>query len=410
MAALRPRNSLLGAGLVALLISPASAQVAPVGSLTLQAAVDRAMAANPTIAAARLSGPINLANLAVARERLNPEASVELEKETPKESYALAVPLELGGKRARRIEVGEATVRSGEAQLAATIAQVRNDVRRAYYGQLTAEARLTLLREQRDISTRARDTAQARFDAGSAPRLEVMQAQLALAAAENEATAAEGTAAAARASLNALLGQPLDAQTTLTTAVDAGELLATAPALTLAQMASTELMSLDRQIEAQRARVALARSLRVPDITPTFTLTHRAEPEFTYGWRAGAAVTLPLFTTHRAGVLVEQTTLDQLIGQRQATLVRIQGDVTAASQRAQAQRELYVRYRDQIIPQAMQVEQLAQDAYQLGQTGIAALLQALQATRDVRLRSLDAIDQFQTALADLERAIGAPLP
>jgi hypothetical protein len=46
----------------------------------------------------------------------------------------------------------------------------------------------------------------------------------------------------------------------------------------------------------------------------------------------------------------------------------------------------------------------------LGQTGIAALLQALQATRDVRLRSLDAIDQFQTALADLERAIGAPLP
>ena len=66
--------------------------------------------------------------------------------------------------------------------------------------------------------------------------------------------------------------------------------------------------------------------------------------------------------------------------------------------------------RDQIIPQAQQVEQLAQDAYQLGQTGIAALLQALQASRDVRLRSLDAIDQFQTALTDLERAIGAPLP
>ena len=38
------------------------------------------------------------------------------------------------------------------------------------------------------------------------------------------------------------------------------------------------------------------------------------------------------------------------------------------------------------------------------------LLGPLQATRDVRLRSLDAIDQFQTALADLERAIGAPLP
>lgn len=398
---------LVGSGL--LVASGAWAQGAA-GSLTLQVAIDRAMAANATIAAARLRGPINLANLAVARERLNPEGSFELEKETPKEAYGVAVPFELGGKRARRIDVAEATIRAGDAELAATIAQIRNDVRRAYFGQVVAEQRLLILREQRDISTRARDTAQARFDAGDAPRLEVMQAQLALAAAENEATAAEGIVAAARAMLNALLGQALDTPTTLTTTVDTVTPLETQAALMLAQTASTELLSLDRQIEAQRARIQLAQALRVPDLTPTFTLTHRAEPEFTYGWRAGAAVTLPLFTTHRAAVLVEQTTLEQLTAQRQATLVRIQGEVTAASQRSQAQRELFVRYRDQIIPQAQQVEQLAQDAYQLGQTGIAALLQALQATRDVRLRSLDAIDQFQTALADLERAIGAPLP
>jgi len=408
---LKPVLLPLSAATASLLLSvSAFAQVAPVGSLTLQAAINRAMAANATLAAARLRGPINLANLAVARERLNPEGSFELEKETPREAYGFAVPVELGGKRAKRIAVGEATVRAGEAEIAATVAQVRNDVRRAYFGQLLAESRLTLLREQRDLSMRARDTAQARFDAGSAPRLEVLQAQLALAAAENEATAAEGTTSAARAAFNALLAQPLDTPTTLSTDVDTGEPLGTMAALTLAQMASTELLSLDRQIEAQRARVALADALRIPDVTPTFTLTHRAEPDFTYGWRAGAAITLPLFTRHRAGVLVEQTTLDQLDAQRQATLVRIQGDVTAASLRAQAQRQLFVRYRDEIIPQAQQVEQLAQDAYQLGQTGIAALLQALQATRDVRLRSLDAIDQFQTALTDLERAIGAPLP
>ncbi len=411
LTALRPPLARAAALFVSLLsASPVAAQVAAGGSLTLQMAIDRALAANATIAAARLRGPINLASLAVARERLNPEGSFELEKETPREAYGIAVPLELGGKRARRIDVGEATVRAGEAELAATVAQVRNDVRRAYFSQVLAESRLMLLREQRDLSTRARDTAQARFDTGSAPRLEVMQAQLALAAAENEATAAEGTASAARAALNALLAQPLDTPTALSTNVDTGDPLATPAALMLAQTASTELLSLDRQIEEQRARIGLAQALRVPDLTPTFTLTHRAEPDFTYGWRAGAAITLPLFTTHKAGVLVEQTTLDQLISQRQATLLRVQGDVTAASLRAQAQRQLFVRYRDMIIPQAQQVEQLAQDSYQLGQTGISALLQALQATREVRLRSLDAVDQFQSALTDLERAIGAPLP
>jgi cobalt-zinc-cadmium efflux system outer membrane protein len=401
----------LGACVIALLFaSTAAAQVVPGGSLTLQAAMDRAFSANPTIAAARLRGAINLAALGVARERLNPEAAVEIAKETPRQSFGLAVPFELGGKRAKRIAVGEATVRAGEAEIAATVAQVRNDVRRAYYGVVVADARLILLNEMRDIAVRVRDTAQQRFEAGSAPRLEVMQAQLTLASAENEATAAQGNAVAARAELNALLGQPLDTVTSLSTAVDASGPVTTEAAMTLAQTASTELIVIDRQIETQRARILLAQALRVPDVIPAAVLTHDAQPEFTYGWRAGVAVTLPLFTSHRAGVLVEQTTLDQLNAQRQATLVTINGAVTAAAVTVQAQRQLYVRYRDEIIPQAQQVEQLAQESYQLGQTGIAALLQALQATRDARLRAIDAVSLFQNALADLERAIGAPLP
>ena len=41
---------------------------------------------------------------------------------------------------------------------------------------------------------------------------------------------------------------------------------------------------------------------------------------------------------------------------------------------------------------------------------IAAYLQALQSTRDVRLRALQASADLQSALADLERAIGEPPP
>ncbi len=378
--------------------------------LTLQAAVDRALAANPTIAAARLKGAINAAGLAVAGERPNPEATFELEKETPKQALGLALPLELGGKRAKRIAVSEATIRAGDAELAATIAQIRNDVRRAYYDLVVADARLDVLGELRDVSRRARDAAQARFEAGDAARLEVLQAGLAFAAAENEATAAEGEVTAARARFNALLGQRLDVPARLTTPIDAGGPVPTGAALELARTASAELGVLDRQIDEQRAKLALAQAMRVPDLVPSATLTHDAEPEFTYGWRASLAVTLPVFTSHKAGVLVEQTTLDQLMAQRKATLERITGEVTAAAASAEAERQAYARYRDQILPQAQEVEQLAQDSYRLGQTGISALLQSLQASRDIRLRSLDAVSQFQTALADLERAIGAPLP
>ena len=107
---LKPALLALGVATASLLLPvSAFAQVAPVGSLTLQAAIDRAMAANATIAAARLRGPINLANLAVARERLNPEGSFELEKETPKEYvFVKAIPRSASGKLLRRkLRTGE---------------------------------------------------------------------------------------------------------------------------------------------------------------------------------------------------------------------------------------------------------------------------------------------------------------
>jgi len=55
------------------------------------------------------------------------------------------------------------------------------------------------------------------------------------------------------------------------------------------------------------------------------------------------------------------------------------------------------------------VERMAEDSYRLGESGIAAYLQALQSTRDVRLRALESAANLQNALADLERSVGAPL-
>jgi cobalt-zinc-cadmium efflux system outer membrane protein len=233
---------------------------------------------------------------------------------------------------------------------------------------------------------------------------------LLLAQAENEAAAAAATARSATVQLNALLGLPLDAPQTLATTLDAAPALTADVALARARTSNAELILLDRQIAEQSAKLALARALRTPDIVPDFTLTHDSEPEFLYGWRVAASATLPLFTTHRAGVVLEEAALTQLNAQREAVLARITGEVTSASALADARRTAYLRYQTEILPQALQVEQMAEDSYRLGQSGIAALLQALQASRDTRLRSLQTASDLQDALGELERAIGAPLP
>jgi outer membrane protein, heavy metal efflux system len=381
----------------------------PAAALTYSAAVTRALNANPRIIAARLRRPINIASRDVAAERLNPEVRFEASKETPKEGYTIAVPLELGGKRARRIAVADAAIKTGEAELNVAIAEVHADVRRAFIARVIAENRLALLTDMQMLAQRARDAAQARFDAGGVPRLEVVQAQLALSDAENQATAARGTVDATRATLNAVLAFPLDAPTPVETSLDIEPGLSVETVVARARQSSAELLAIDRRIDEQRARVALAHALRTPDVTPEATLTRVAQPEFDTGWRAAVAISIPVFTTHQAAVRVEDATLAQLTSEREATATRISGEVTAAATVAESQRQQVVRYRDAIVPQALELERMAEDAYRLGQTGIAAYLQAVQSSRDVRLRSIQAAADLQNAIADLERAVGAPL-
>ncbi len=396
------------AALFGCLLAPRSASAQTPGpTLTLEQAIARALAANPTIAAARLAGPVSVAGVAVARERLNPEVAFEGAKDPPRQSIGATLPLELGGKRGARINVANATVAVSEAELARVTAEVRNDVRRVYFDVVAADQRLAFAEELQTLATRARDAARARVDAGDVPQSDLTQASLALASSDNEVVAARGEAAAAREDLNALLGQPAGTPLTLADQMATGVLMSFQDAMTLAAQSNTELGSLDRQIDAQTARVNLARALRTPDISAGSAFTYDAQPDFDYGWRVTGMIMLPVFATHRAGVLVEEAELTRLRAEREAAVARINGAIAAALARAGAARDRVARYQSEILPLALQAEQQAQVAYTAGQSGLVALVEALRTARETRQQGLQAAQDFQHALADLERAIGA---
>jgi cobalt-zinc-cadmium efflux system outer membrane protein len=283
-------------------------------------------------------------------------------------------------------------------------------VRRAYFALAAAQAKVGEQREVQHLAERVRDAAGQRFDAGAAPRLEVLQAELAVAQASNETESASAQLASARAELNTLLARPPDAPLAAADDLAAGAVPDPRTAARQAAAASTELALLDRRIAAQEARVRLAHAQQAPDPVVQGAVTHDAQPDFTWGWRAGLTVNLPVFHHHQAEVQVEETTLAQLRAEREATATQLAGAVAAAANLALAQRDQLLRYRNQILPRTVEVGAMAEDSYRSGETGLVALLQSLQATRDLRLRSLQSALDFQNALADLERAIGAPLP
>jgi cobalt-zinc-cadmium efflux system outer membrane protein len=394
---------------LALIAAPAAARAQTPAALSLAQAIERAMTANRTIAAARLLRPIDAAGIAVAQERPNPDLSYEYSRDAPVHAFAGTLPIELGGKRQARIDVANATVAVTEADLARLIAEIRNDVRRSYFDVVAADQRVTFADEIRALATRARDAAKARVDAGDVPQSDLTQASLALLTSENELTAARGEAAGARADLNALLGQPSDTPLAPADDLFAGALLTLTDATTMAAQVNAELQVVDKKIAAQEAKIALAKAQRTPDLVAGATFTYDNEPDFTFGWRANGTITLPVFTNHRAGVAVEEATLSQLKGEREALMARTNGAIASAIARATAAREQVTRYQNEILPLAAQAEQQAQVSYNAGQTGLVALVEALRTARETRQQGLQAAHDFQQALADLEKAIGAPL-
>src|SRR5262245_8556347 len=309
----RVRASLLAAACWLLAVVAAGAQSTTTAApLTLAEAMDRALATNPTVAAARLQRPIDVAGVAVAGERPNPEVNYEAAKETPRQAIGATLPIELGGKRQRRIDVANATLAVGDATLARTIVEVRNDVRRAYFEAVAAARRAQIDEDIRALAQRARDAANARVVAGDVPRSDLTLSDLALATTENDLAGARAEATATLAELNALLGQPAGTAWRLTDTLSSGAIISDKAALDLAVQSNTELQLANRQIAEQEAKVNLAKALTVPDVSAGGAFTADAEPEFRYGWRVSAGVTVPVFTRHGAGVTVEQSTLARL--------------------------------------------------------------------------------------------------
>jgi outer membrane protein TolC len=377
-------------------------------TLTLKDATDRALASNRELKVRALEQTVARTDILIAGERPNPEIAYEGSRETPHQALTVSVPLEIASKRARRVEFSRATSTVVAAEYARDAADLRTEVRRAFYELVAADRRIDAVRQLSQLATRARDAARARFESGAAPQLDVVQADLALARAENLEIRARGDRAGFEAQLCQLIGLAAD-----TRLEPIGDLFTDGTA-SLPQ-GGPDAMSVDlalaaRQLDSAQSAVAIARALRYPDPTFVSGLTYDSPPEFTYGWRAGVALTVPLFTTHRAGVLKAEQIAAQASAAVQAVEFATTGRARAALSRAGALKDALDGTRARILPGAETVARMAQESYDAGQTGMVALLQSLQASGETRLEAIDTALEFQLALADLERARGVPLP
>lgn len=415
MIASRPLAVLCRIGITALVLAaPAQAgqtSAPPIPTpLTYQAALDVAISRNLSVGAARGQRAIREAAIRAARQIPNPVTSLELSRDTPHETFGIDLPIELGGKRARRIDLATQELALADVDVQTELRTMRHNLRQTFYGLIAADEQLESAEAVLDIARRIRDAAQARFDTGAAPRLEVLQADLGVTRAETDAALARSVRVAAQASLNAVLNIPPAQAVVLSGHLSDHRSTITYPqALALAAASNVDLLGLDRELAVEERRGALLRAERLP--TPVFSFKSLFNsPDFDTAQSGAVSIEVPLFSRNQGEIAGSLAAGAALRLKRAAVQRDVDNSVFGAVARIDAERQQVEAYEQRLVPTATDLERLAEESYRAGRTSVLSVFDAQRSLRDLRRDALQAALDLQMLLADLEELLGTPLP
>jgi cobalt-zinc-cadmium efflux system outer membrane protein len=396
-------------------------------TLSLDAAVERALERSPQILIARAN--LEAASAAARQSRWpdNPELDIEVENVLGRGPYAdfdaaettvtLRQPMRLGGKRGARIDAARARFEQARAEFDLAQRVIRRDVTIAYANAVMSERIATLARARRVDAEALRAASERRLAAGLASELQHAQTVLAGAAAAASLNRAQAEAAQARRALARWLGVPeLDE---VAAQFDAAWFDQTA---TGEEQASRSTLDDHPRLRAQRAALAAAQAQQrleergaIPD--PVLSLGARRFGDAPAGEdRAlvlGVSMPVPLWDRNTAELanarrerVVAETELDAAQRELADELALALAAHTAARGELRA-------LTDSAAPAARSAATLTQRGFDAGRLSLTERLaaeQALQSTEEALQRARFAVHQSRAQLEYLRSAPAAPAP
>jgi cobalt-zinc-cadmium efflux system outer membrane protein len=418
---------------------------APSKTISLSVCLDEADRNNKEIKSAVWNLPIAKAGIRAAGAVPNPQFqlqagfgnSFEFLFTGQTQQYGFTQQLQTAGKRSKKIEVARANYGLTELQLDALRFDVHNRVRRAYAEVAAAEAYVALIESQREVGLRLVQIANKRFEAGKAPRAEVLQAELAVLQYDTQRNQAQGRLQEGSAALGQLIGErpqrvevlDVDDNGIFKLSAEKTEIVPspwrTPPnlqqLLITANNYRPDLKTAEQQIFVNKQALALARVRKIPDLFvgiggtyATFAPHQPAGLNAVGNWVGTGiftSVTMenPVFYQYEGEV--EQAAANLRQSERQLDLVRSQiaTDVVTAYSEVSVARANISEFQTNLLPTAAQVAKLARRGYEVGANDLATAIIAQQQYQQTLSNYFDSVVSYQNAWADMEKAVGAPL-
>ncbi|MBW4794536.1 TolC family protein [Pseudomonas tolaasii] len=396
-------RTLLGATALWAVASAAQAQ-----NLTLDSALQTAIANNPDLAAAQWDIDIARGGRQQAGLIPNPVASVDVEdtrRDSRTTSIKLSQALELGGKRGARIEVAERAQDAAALTLEQRRNALRADVIAGFYGALRAQERLELAQRSLALAERGLVVAKGRVTAGKASPVEATRAQVQLSEIRLEFNRAQIGLSDAYRSLAASTGSAApDFQSVAAQRQSSPPLPATAQLLARLEQ-TPELRLAELQIQQSEASVGLEKAQRIPDLDVSIGSQYDAGVRERVNL-VGVSMPIPLFNRNQGNVLAASRRADQARDLRNATELRLRTETRQALDLWQTANTEVQAFNQQILPAAQSAVDSAARGFEMGKFNFLDVLDAQRTLIAARTQYLAATAQATDAWVRIERIYG----
>ena len=403
----------------ALLVSlPFGLSAEPSRSLTLAKAVQRAVGANPRLAAADTEIAIATGKRIQAGAVPNPEISAEFDNALGSGPYRglrsaettleLSQLFEFRGKRAARVAAGSAEVDSAYWQLEALRLEILSETAAAFVNVLAAQRRTQIFDGQIASLDRLTPLLQRRVEAGASSPGEVARAQLANDLVRADRERARTAQAVARRELAALMGANAP---DFARAVGDLTRVSKPPPFQTVLRAVDDLPQLVRwtAMRAQRdAELILARLKPFPDVKAGVAWRHFNDTSDD-AVRLGVSIPLPVFDRNIGGIAEAQASLAKVDADRATAKVALILTLGRAYETAVGSvREIDI-LRTAAIPNARKAAEAIESGYSQGRFTLLEVLDVQNMSTQAALRELEALTNFHTSVVTIEGLTGAPL-
>ena len=402
---------------LALLVSPWLSGVSYSQTLSLQTALQRALAANPRLTAAERDVGIASGQRIQAGALINPEVSFELDNSlgsgayrgtrSAESSLQISQLFELFGKREARIAVGQAGVDTAEIQRKAIRLEVLSETAVAYLSVLGAQRRIQILDEQVGQIDRITPLLQRRVEAGASSQAETGRAEVASSLVKADRERVRSLLASARRELAVLMGDTTAKFSSVSGRLDATGRPPSFGAVVAAIDANPQLVRWTAVYAQRNAELLQARLRPYPDLRVGAGWRHYNETADN-AVRLSISAAIPVFDQNQGNILSAQESLAKARAEREANrnaLIVIAGRAYDSLQGAL--RELAI-LRETAIPKSRQAADAILEGYGQGRFSLLEVLDAQSSVAQARLREQEAQQNFHIAVATIEGLVGNP--